>query len=115
MRMTTIILQIKKTNDEMEELTEMSVNRKIEDRITRKLLAVIFVFAIKSILNFIFLWGFSSTNNNIFSSLFDLSTVLNCGANMIIYVIFDKRFRNMICSRFTNEEKTTVSTIMSTN
>ena len=111
--MSTIILQIKKTNDTMEELTEMTVNRTMEHKITKKLLAVILVFAIKSILNFIFLFLFISTGNGLFLSTFDLFTVLNCGVNIIIYGIFDKKFRKILCSRFKNDEKSTVLTITS--
>ena len=86
----------------MEELTKKSVNRNMEHRITKKLLAIILVFAIKSILNFIFLGLFINTKNGLFLSLFDLFTVLNCGVNVIIYGIFDKKFRRIIGSRFKN-------------
>ena len=99
----------------MEELTEMSVNRNMENRITKKLLAVIFVFAIKCILNFIFLGIFIHTENGLFVSLFDLLTVINCGVNMIIYGIFDKKFRKIIGSRFKNDQKTTILTTKSNN
>ena len=106
--MSTIILQIKKTNDTMEELTKRSVNRKMEHRITKKLLAIILVFAIKSILNFIFLFLFIRTGNGLFLSLFDLFTVLNCGVNVIIYAIFDKKFRKIISSRFKKDEESKI-------
>ena len=81
--MSTIILQIKKTNDTMEVLTEMTVNRTMEHKITKMLLAVILVFAIKSILNFIFLFLFISTGNGLFLSTFDLFTVLNWGQGSV--------------------------------
>ena len=110
-----IILQIKKTNDTMEELTEMSVNRNMENRITKKLLAVIFVFAIKCILNVIFFAIYIHNKNGLFLSLFDLLTVLNCGVNVIIYGIFDKKFRKIIGSRFKNDQKTTILTTKSNN
>ena len=110
-----IILQIKKTNDTMEELTEMSVNRNMENRITKKLLAVIFVFAIKCILNVIFFAIYIHNKNGLFLSLFDLLTVLNCGVNVIIYGIFDKKFRKIIVSRFKNDQKTTILTTKSNN
>ena len=99
----------------MEELTKKSVNRNIEHRITKKLLAIILVFAIKSILNFIFLGLFISTKNGLFLSLFDLFTVLNCGVNVIIYAIFDKKFRKIISSRFKNDNETTILTTKSNN
>ena len=92
----------------MEELTKKSVNRNIEHRITKKLLAIILVFAIKSILNFIFLGLFISTKNGLFLSLFDLFTVLNCGVNVIIYAIFDKKFRKIISSRFKKDKETKI-------
>ena len=66
--MSTNILQIKRTNDAMEELTEMSVNRSMELKITKKLLAVILVFAIKSILYSIFLGLLLKTKNGFFHS-----------------------------------------------
>ena len=106
--MSTIFLQIKKTNDTMEELTKKSVNRNLEQRITKKLLAIILVFAIKSILNFIFLGLFIKTKNGLFLSLFDLFTVLNCGVNVIIYAIFDKKFRKIISSRFKKDKETKI-------
>ena len=106
--MSTIILQIKKTNDTLEELTEMTINRTMEHKITKKLLAVILVFTIKSILNFIFLFLFIRTGNGLFLSIFDLFTVLNCGVNIIIYGIFDKKFRKIISSRFKKDEETKI-------
>ena len=113
--MSTIILQIKKTNDTMEELTEMTVNRTMEHKITKKLLAIILVFAIKSILNFIFLFLFTRNGNGLFLSLFDLFTVLNCGVNVIIYGIFDKKFRKIISSRFKNDDESTIWITKSNN
>ena len=68
MLMSTNILQIKRTNDAMEELTAMSVNRSMELKITKKLLAVILVFAIKSILYSIFLGLLLKTKNGFFHS-----------------------------------------------
>ena len=113
--MTTIMLQIKRVNDTMEELTEISVNRKMEHRITNMLLTVIFVFCVKSILIFIchFLRR-NFTDNALFSSLRDLFVVLNCGVNIIIYGIYDKKFRKILLSRCKNDKKTTVYSTVST-
>ena len=86
----------------MEELTAMSVNRTMELKITKKLLAVILVFAVKSILYSIFLGLMLKTKNGFFLTPVDLLLVLNCGVNVIIYGIFDKKFRRIIGSRFKN-------------
>ena len=103
------MLQIKSANDTMEELTEISVNRKMEHRITNMLLTVIFVFCVKSILIFIcqFL-SLNLTDKALFLSLRDLFVVLHCGVNIIIYGIYDKNFRKIILSRCKNDKKTTV-------
>ena len=87
----------------MEELTAMSVNRTMELKITKKLLAVILVFAVKSILYSIFLGLMLKTKNGFFLTPVDLLLVLNCGVNVIIYAIFDKKFRKIISSRFKND------------
>ena len=102
------MLQIKRANDTMEELTEISVNRNTEHRITNMLLTIIFVFCVKSILISFCLFLRRHTGNGLFSSLFDLFIVLNCGVNIIIYGIYDKNFRKIILSRCKNDKKTTV-------
>ena len=105
-----IIKKIKRTNDTMEELTEISVNRKKEHRITKKLLAVILVFTVKSILIVTLKFFHMSNSNVLFASLCDLFVVLNCGVNIIIYGIYDENFRKIILSRYKDDKKTTVYT-----
>ena len=113
--MTTIMLQIKRVNDTMEELTEISVNRNTENRITNMLLTVIFVFCVKTILIPIcHFFGRNLTDNTVFSSLRDLFVVLNGGVNIIIYGIYDKNFKKIILSRCKNDKKTTVSSTVLT-
>ena len=101
------MLQIKRTNDTMEELTAMSVNRTKELKITKKLLAVISVFAIKSIIGSIFLY-LSISKDTVYLTPVDLCLVINCGVNVIIYAIFDKKFRKIISTRFKKDKETKI-------
>ena len=101
------MLQIKRANDTMEELTAMSVNRTKELKITKKLLAVISVFAIKSIIGSIFLY-LSISKDTVYLTPVDLCLVINCGVNVIIYAIFDKKFRKIISTRFKKDKETKI-------
>ena len=105
-----IIKKIKRTNDTIEELTEISVNRNKEHKITKKLLAVILVFTVKSILIFTLKFFHMSSGNVLFASNYDLLVVLNCGVNIIIYGMYDENFRKNLLSRYKDDKKTTVYT-----
>ena len=53
--------------------------------------------------------------STVFIAPVDLLLVLNCGVNVIIYAIFDKKFRKIISSRFKNDNETTILTTKSNN
>ena len=46
--------------------------------------------------------------STVFIAPVDLLLVLNCGVNVIIYAIFDKKFRKIISSRFKNDDESTI-------
>ena len=79
-------------------------NKKTEDRITKKVMAIIFVFFICNITSQFVIFGamyFKTIGKTLAVSLFDLSAVVNGTVNVVIYGFFDKKFRRifkkMIC------------------
>ena len=79
-------------------------NKKTEDRITKKVLAIIFVFFVSNITSQFVIFGamyFRTIGRTLAVSLFDLSAVVNGTVNVVIYGFFDIKFRSifkkMIC------------------
>ena len=79
-------------------------NKKTEDRITKKVMAIIFVFFVSNITSQFVIFGamyFKTIGKTLAVSLFDLSAVVNGTVNVVIYGFFDKKFRGifkkMIC------------------
>ena len=88
-------------------------NKKIEDRITKKVMAVIFVFFVSNITSQFVIFGamyFGTIGRTLAVSLFDLSAVVNGTVNVVIYAFFDKKFRRifkeMICPCIKPEPET---------
>ena len=99
-----LILQVKETNDKMEELTEMPsiVNRKMELQITKKLLAIMGSFFVLSLLNGIFFLTASHVPIPLLASISDCFTCMNSGVNIFIYGTMDSRYRDAFKSLFCN-------------
>ena len=79
-------------------------NKKTQDLITKKVMAVIFVFLVCNITCQSVIFGathFKMCGRTIAVSLFDLAAVVNGTVNVMIYGCFDKKFRRifkkMIC------------------
>ena len=86
----------------MEELTEMPISRKNEIQATKKIMAIIGVFfcvhvciAIAGILASV-----SFSSKIILAALVDMLIILNCSVNVIIYGIFDPKFRQIFFELF---------------
>ena len=86
----------------MEELTEMPISRKNEIQATKKIMAIIGVFfcvhvciAIAGILASV-----SFSSKIILAALVDMLIILNCSVNVIIYGIFDPKFRQIFLELF---------------
>ena len=89
-------------------------NKKTEDRITKKVMAVIFVFFVSNITSQFVIFGamyFGTIGKTLAVSLFDLSAVVNGTVNVVIYGFFDKKFRRifkkMICPCIKPEQPAT--------
>jgi hypothetical protein len=79
-------------------------NKKTQDLITKKVMAVIFVFLVCNITCQLVIFGskyFRMCQRTLAVSLFDLAAVVNGTVNVVIYRFFDKKFRSifkkMIC------------------
>ena len=83
----------------MEKLTEMPVSRKTEFQATKKIMAIIGVFFCVHVCIAIAGAGIfasvSFSSKNILAALVDMLIVLNCCVNVIIYGIFDPKFRHI--------------------
>ena len=94
----------------MEELTKMPVSRKNEIQATKKIMAIIGVFFCVNVSIFIagagIFAGVSFSAKLILAALVDLLIVLNCCVNVIIYGIFDLKFRQIFLDRFCSCSKT---------
>ena len=95
----------------MEKLTEMPVNRKMEIQATKKVLAVIGVFFCCNICMAItgtVTQNISITSNSrvILADITDVLLVLHCCLNVIIYGIFDPKFRRIFLELFCSCSKT---------
>ena len=94
----------------MEELTKMPVSRKNEIQATKKIMAIIGVFFCVNVSIFIagagIFAGVSFSAKLILAALVDLLIVLNCCVNVIIYGIFDLKFRKIFLDRFCSCSKT---------
>ena len=89
----------------MEKLTEMPVSRKTEMQATKKILAVIGVFFFCNFFTGVFgiitnsaLMDYHS--RIILADVSILLSVLNCSVNVIIYGIFDLKFRQIFIELF---------------
>ena len=101
------IFQVKRAHDALGTMCAMgktNKNKKTEDRITKKVLAIIFVFFVCNITSQFVIFGamyFRTIGRTLAVSLFDLSAVVNGTVNVVIYGFFDKKFRRifkkMIC------------------
>ena len=85
-------------------MAKTKTSKKYEDKITKKVMAIIFVFFICNITSQFVIFGamyFGSIGKTLAVSLFDLSAVVNGTVNVVIYGFFDKKFRRifkkMIC------------------
>ena len=96
----------------MEKLTEMPVNRKMEIQATKKVLAVTGFFFCCNICqicsNGAVAANTSITTNSrvILMDITDVFLVLNCCLNVIIYGIFDPKFRRIFLELFCSCSKT---------
>ena len=98
---------MKKAHDKLGKMCKMAktnTNKKYEDKITKKVMAIIFVFFICNITSQFVIFGamyFGLIGKTLAVSLFDLSAVVNGSVNVVIYGFFDKKFRGifkkMIC------------------
>ena len=85
-------------------MAKTKTSKKYEDKITKKVMAIIFVFFICNITDWFVIFGaryFEIIGKTLAVSLFDLSAVVNGIVNVVIYGFFDKKFRGifkkMIC------------------
>ena len=106
-----ILLQVRKLNKTMEKLTEMPVSRKREIQATKKVMAVIGVFFCCNICMAItgtVTQNISITSNSrvILADITDVLLVLHCCLNVIIYSIFDLKFRRIFLKLFCTWSKT---------
>ena len=98
---------MKRAHDVLEKMCKLAktnTNKKYEDKITKKVMAIIFVFFICNITSQFVIFGamyFGTIGKTLAVSLFDLSAVVNGTVNVVIYGFFDKKFRRifkkMIC------------------
>ena len=98
---------MKRAHDVLEKMCKLAktnTNKKYEDNITKKVMAIIFVFFICNITSQFVIFGamyFGLIGKTLAVSLFDLSAVVNGSVNVVIYGFFDKKFRRifkkMIC------------------
>ena len=98
---------MKRAHDVLEKMCKLAktnTNKKYEDNITKKVMAIIFVFFICNITSQFVIFGarcFRIIGYTLAVSLFDLSAVVNGTVNAVIYGFFDKKFRKifkkMIC------------------
>ena len=98
---------MKRAHDKLGKMCKMAktnTNKKYEDKITKKVMAIIFVFFICNITSQFVIFGamyFGLIGKTLAVSLFDLSAVVNGTVNVVIYGFFDKKFRGifkkMIC------------------
>ena len=96
---------MKKAHDALGDmLGTTDINRKTQDLITKKVMAVIFVFLVCNITCQSVIFGamyFGMCKRTLAVSLFDLAAVVNGTVNVVIYGLFDIRFRSifkkMIC------------------
>ena len=100
-----ISLQVRKLNNTMEKLTKMPVSRKTEMQATKKILAVIGVFFLCNFFNGLFgiIVRIASIDSHLTMILSDISIMLitlNCSVNVIIYGIFDPKFRQIFFELF---------------
>ena len=109
-------MQIRELNNTMEKLTEIPVSRKTEMRATKKILAVIGVFFLCN--SFIGIFGIiaktalsNSHSRIILTDVSILLLVLNCSVNVIIYGIFDLKFRQIFLELFCSCSQTDKSKI----
>ena len=89
----------------MEKLTEMPVNRRREIQATKKVMAVVGVFFCCNICQAItgtITQNISITSNSrvILADITDVLLVLHCCLNVIIYGIFDPKFRQIFLELF---------------
>jgi hypothetical protein len=73
-------------------------NKKTQDLITKKVMAVIFAFLVCNITCQSVIFGatyFRMCKRTLAVSLFDLAAVLNSTVNVVIYRFFDKKFRRI--------------------
>ena len=123
---------MKRAHDALGKMCKMAktnTNKKFEDKITKKVMAIIFVFFICNITCQFVIFGamyLGIIGKTLAVSLFDLSAVVNGTVNVVIYGFFDKKFRRifkkMICpcikpetspSHFSRESSRKVSLIRS--
>ena len=107
-------MQIRELNNTMEKLTEIPVSRKTEMRATKKILAVIGVFFLCN--SFIGIFSIFTALINYHSKIIltDVAImlfVLNCSVNVIIYGIFDLKFRQIFLELFCSCSQTNKSKI----
>ena len=89
----------------MEKLTEVPVSRKTEIQATKKILAVIGVFIFTNFFNNVFgiiatTASIDSYSRNILNDISSVLCVLNSSVNVIIYGIFDPKFRQIFLDLF---------------
>ena len=92
---------MKRAHDTLGKMCKMAktnTNKKYEDKITKKVMAIIFVFFICNITSQFVIFGamyFGLVGKTLAVSLFDLSAVVNGSVNVVIYGFFDKKFRGI--------------------
>ena len=114
-------LQVRKTIKTLEKLTEAPVSRRNEIQATKKIIAVIGVFFVchtfSGFIGIIAQKGkFSTATKVVFLEIIDLFSAINCSINIIIYALFDPKFKKIFqdlfisCSMLMDKEREADST-----
>ena len=113
---------MKKANDALEDLTSTTVSRRVENIVTKKTLAVIGVFFVSSfvisVTGSIARTGKFKSYNPFFTAIIDVFAVVNCSINIVIYGIFDYKFREtfkkIFCACLISEKRSATPIHMTT-
>ena len=98
------ICQVRKLNNTLEELTETSVSRRTEIQLTKKIMSIIGVFFFcNSSVAILGMLPFGPNSQDLKIILVNIALILvvfQCGSNIIIYSIFDSKFRRTFLELF---------------
>jgi len=111
------IRKVRQINNQMEELTDGQVSRKVEHALNKKILAIVgFFFCCQTIISILIF----SPRKVLTNALIDTFILLNSSMNIMIYCRFDlefrKEFKKLVCccfNRNSDENETILSNIIS--